>query len=142
MPVALSPLILKETIDMRRDVLAQLRIDPGLRTLGELLQDREAAAFEIEELRSEITRVRAGSSTRTSQYAMKEEPPQPIATTKARGFRAGTLIRLKEVCELLGISRSTVYKRLADKTFPAPVRLGPRTVRWHVDAIEAWRDTL
>jgi hypothetical protein len=41
---------------MRTDILQRLRIDPGQRTLGQLLQDREAAALEIERLRAEINR--------------------------------------------------------------------------------------
>jgi hypothetical protein len=40
------------------DILNQLRIDPGQRTLGELLQDREAALHEIRLLRREIERLR------------------------------------------------------------------------------------
>ena len=39
------------------------------------------------------------------------------------------------------IGRSTVYLRLSEGTFPKPVRLGLRTVRWRIEAIEAWRDS-
>ena len=39
-------------------ILERLRVDPGQRTLGELLQDREAALYEIRLLRREIERLR------------------------------------------------------------------------------------
>lgn len=52
------------------------------------------------------------------------------------------MIRLKEVCELLGMSRSSIYKLIAEGRFPAPVRVSVRSVRWPVDALEAWQDTL
>lgn len=35
--------------------------------------------------------------------------------------------------------RSTVYHRMkTDPTFPKPVRMGPRCVRWKADEVEAW----
>jgi len=37
-----------------------------------------------------------------------------------------------EVCERLGISRSTSYRIL-----PEPARFGPRTMRWAVEVVEA-----
>ena len=120
----------------RNDILEWLRIDPGQRTLGQLLQDREAAAHEIARLRSEVDRLGARASGR----AIKAVPETSVADRGKPSFRAGTLIRLTEVCELLGLSRSTVYRLLSEKAFPEPVRLGPRTVRWRIDAIEAWRD--
>ena len=122
---------------MRNDILERLRIDPGQRTLGQLIQDREAAAHEIEQLRSEVNRL----GVRAPERAIKAVSDTSIPDLSKPPFRAGTLIRIVDVCELLGISRSTVYKRLSDKAFPEPVRLGPHTVRWRVDAIEAWRDT-
>jgi hypothetical protein len=39
---------------MRSDILERLRIYAGQRTLGQLLQDREATVNEIEPLRSKI----------------------------------------------------------------------------------------
>jgi prophage regulatory protein len=119
---------------VRHDILDRLRIDPGQRTLGQLLQDREAAAYEIERLRSDVGRLAARAPERTNK-AISE---RSIPNSRKSPFRAGTLIRIAEVCELLGISRSTIYKRLSERSFPEPVRLGPRSVRWRVDAIEAW----
>ena len=48
------------------------------------------------------------------------------------------LMRLPNVMVATGLSRSTIYKRINEGTFPAPVRIGPRTVAWVTKEIEEW----
>ena len=114
-------------------IIERLRIDPGQRTLGELIQDREAALHEIRRLQAEVDRL----GTRVTK-----RPEVRVDQTRSSPSQIRRLINIKEVCELLGISRSSVHKRLSEGTFPQSVRVGPRTVRWPLDAIEAWRDSL
>ena len=121
---------------MNPDTLDRLRIDPGRRTLGELLQDREAALHEITRLRSDIERLR---TMRTAKSAVSEKPSVHPQTN---AFRSGTLIRLGDVCELVGVCRSTVYRWMSEGTFPEPVRIGEKAVRWRIDDIERWREAL
>jgi prophage regulatory protein len=52
------------------------------------------------------------------------------------------LIRLPEVIALLGISRSTIYRYIAAKRFPLPIRLSTRCIAWKVSSIETWLATL
>lgn len=118
----------------QEDVLDKLRIDPGQRTLGQLLQDREAAAHEIRKLRSEIERLR------TVREGRKERAG--TATPETRTFRPGTLIRISDVCEFVGVCRATVYRWISEGAFPEPVRISGTAVRWKVDEIEAWREAL
>jgi prophage regulatory protein len=40
------------------------------------------------------------------------------------------ILRLPDVKVLTGMSRSTIYGRMADGLFPGQVRLGPRMVGW------------
>ncbi len=127
---------------MHHDILERLRIDPGQRTLGQLLQDREAAAQEIARLRLQIDRLRTVDAMQTPERNLRASPATHAAASKKPAFRPGTLIRVADVCELLGVSRSTVYKLRSEEAFPEPVKLGPRAVRWSVDAVEAWRDAL
>jgi prophage regulatory protein len=49
------------------------------------------------------------------------------------------LVRLTEVCELIGVGRSTIYKWVNEGTFPAPVKVSERAVRWRTEDIEHWR---
>jgi len=48
------------------------------------------------------------------------------------------LIRLTEVLHTTGLSRSTLYKYVADGVFPKPVSLGDRAVGWVESEINDW----
>jgi prophage regulatory protein len=48
------------------------------------------------------------------------------------------LLRRREVEELTGLSRSTIYDWIRTGQFPRPVSLGPRTVRWSEREVERW----
>jgi prophage regulatory protein len=52
---------------------------------------------------------------------------------------AGRMLRLKEVCPGVGLSRSTIWLKIQQGTFPRPVRLGAHNVRWVESEIEAWK---
>ena len=48
------------------------------------------------------------------------------------------ILRLPEVMARTGLSRSTIYARLAQGRFPRPVSLGGRAVGWIEAEIDAW----
>lgn len=48
------------------------------------------------------------------------------------------VMRLKEVMDTTGLSRSTVYKYIADGVFPKPVTLGERCVGWVESEVYDW----
>ena len=48
------------------------------------------------------------------------------------------ILRLPEVLKRTGLSRSTIYVRLAEGRFPQPVRLGDRAVGWIEAEIDEW----
>lgn len=127
---------------MRTDILERLRIDPGTRTLGQLLQDREAAIHEIGRLRVEAGCIATKRAIVRPARASPPSPAKPIEASTRPAVQSGALVRLAGVCELLGMSRSSVYKLISEGKFPAPVRVSVRSVRWRVDALEAWRDAL
>lgn len=49
-----------------------------------------------------------------------------------------TLLRLREVCRRIGISRSEIYRRIATGDFPQPVKLGERASAWPEHEVTAW----
>ena len=55
-----------------------------------------------------------------------------------KALNGGRILRLREVCEFTGLGRSTIYKKLSEGFFPAPLRLGPRAVGWRLADIDAW----
>jgi prophage regulatory protein len=48
------------------------------------------------------------------------------------------VLRLNEVKTLTGLSRSTLYARIAADAFPRPVSLGERAVGWRQTEIDEW----
>lgn len=52
--------------------------------------------------------------------------------------KALAILRLKQVLPRVGLSRSTIYQRIADGTFPKPVNLGSRAVGWLESEIDNW----
>lgn len=51
-----------------------------------------------------------------------------------------TILRLPAVKASTGLSRSTIYLRIAQGTFPKPVSLGARAVGWIEAEVQQWRD--
>jgi prophage regulatory protein len=48
----------------------------------------------------------------------------------------GSILRRREVERIVGLSRSTIYQRMKDGTFPRAVPLGGRIVGWRASDIE------
>ncbi len=54
-------------------------------------------------------------------------------------FSAGdSLLRVNTVIQRVGPGRSTIYKKVKEGTFPAPVKLSERAVAWRESEINAW----
>ena len=49
-----------------------------------------------------------------------------------------TILRLPAVKARVGLSRSTIYLRIANQQFPRPVSLGSRAVGWLDAEIDEW----
>jgi prophage regulatory protein len=73
-----------------------------------------------------------GSSIR---HALCDRSRSALAS---RGQIAVVFLRLQTVIRVTGLSRSTLYRLIADEQFPRPVQLGPRAVAWRRTDIEAW----
>lgn len=48
------------------------------------------------------------------------------------------ILRLNTVLDRTGLSRSTLYRKVEDGTFPKQVRIAERCVGWRESAILAW----
>ncbi len=51
------------------------------------------------------------------------------------------ILRRKDVEDLTGLSRSTIYRHVSAGTFPAPVKLTERLIGWRESAISDWVDS-
>ncbi len=48
------------------------------------------------------------------------------------------ILRLPAVRAVTGLSRSTLYNRIAEGHFPAPISLGGRAVGWLESEVQMW----
>jgi len=122
------------------DMIDRLREDPGHRTLGQLLQERQWAVEEIARLRDQIAQIRLRQSARLAAGEPKigrdrvdesDALPDPLR-----------LIRLRDLRKLIGLSNSVIYKMMNEGSFPRSLHLGPRTVAWKMSDIMAWQKSL
>ncbi|MCY4156228.1 MAG: AlpA family phage regulatory protein [Gammaproteobacteria bacterium] len=51
------------------------------------------------------------------------------------------LLRVGQVIEILGISRTTLHRMVKEKRFPKPIELGPQARRWRIKDVQAWLDS-
>jgi len=49
-----------------------------------------------------------------------------------------SFLRLPEVKAVTGLGKTSIYELIRDKSFPAPVRLGPRAVAWVRSEVRQW----
>ena len=52
------------------------------------------------------------------------------------------LLRLPEVKDATGLSAPTIYRRIADGTFPRPRKAGPGATGWLPGELEHWAASL
>ena len=48
--------------------------------------------------------------------------------------------RLRDVMRITALSRSTIYRRIAEGRFPEPVHLGGRASAWQCASLQLWID--
>jgi prophage regulatory protein len=48
------------------------------------------------------------------------------------------ILRLNTVLDRTGLSRSTLYRKIQDGTFPKQVRIAERCAGWRQSAVEDW----
>jgi prophage regulatory protein len=48
------------------------------------------------------------------------------------------LIRLREVMDMTCLAKATIYRMIADGTFPKQVSIGERAVAWVEHEVEDW----
>ena len=122
---------------MPLDMLDRLCLDPGVRTLGELMQEREWAAGEIRRLRAEVGRLSRKDEAKRIEREISEETVDAKRLDPA--LNAQRLIRLAEVSSMIGLKRSSIYRYVSEGKFPSPIKVGERSVRWKLADVLAWR---
>lgn len=69
---------------------------------------------------------------------MNSSPALHFAQGAIANSNSPRLIRMPEVKSRTGIGRSAIYAKVANKDFPAPIKIGARAVAWLSTDIDAW----
>ena len=56
-------------------------------------------------------------------------------------FVLDTLLTRSAVEKHTGLTRSTLYRYIADGRLPRPLKVGPSAVRWRASEVESWIDS-
>jgi predicted DNA-binding transcriptional regulator AlpA len=67
-----------------------------------------------------------------------EDRAEPSSDGMSTNLDDVTFLRLPEVKAITGLSKTSVYALIRGKSFPAPVRLGPRAVAWVRSEVRQW----
>ena len=68
-----------------------------------------------------------------------------VADSASVSLVGDRVVRVAEVCELTGLSRTTIWRRVNDGSFPPSRPLGPEGTRargWRYSDIQTWIDAL
>ena len=62
-------------------------------------------------------------------------------TTSKQSITNDRIVRAKEVVEMTGLSRTTIWRMERYKSFPARVSLGKNSVGWKLSDVQNWLNT-
>jgi len=76
-------------------------------------------------------------------------PEFPLDRTSAAHFQAppatvvplDRLLPLEEVLRLTSWSRTSLYRKIADETFPRPIKIGAARIAFRASELTAWLDS-
>lgn len=72
------------------------------------------------------------------QTRLEFSPQLAARNSKSTATPTGRILRLPQVCELIGLKKTMIYQMEAEARFPKRVRLGSRAVGWLEDELRAW----
>ena len=68
---------------------------------------------------------------------VKAQQAKPIPV-KEPEIAVDFALRTKQVAQALGVGRSTLYKMVAEGSFPKPQKIGPRISFWRTSVVNDW----
>jgi prophage regulatory protein len=69
----------------------------------------------------------------------RAEQPAGAMPHSFGGLDSVRILRLKQVAEMVGLGRSSIYRKIQEGTFPSPIKLGgARASGWLSTEVVAW----
>ena len=120
----------------------------GTSTATKIICNRNCAAIRFISMQLEFISQRIMGETR--QFLIKDicnmnrkvdaNLPEGTLSGPATLFPAPRILRLKEVCRIVGIGRSFVYRLQTENRFPHSIKIGARAVGWLEDEVrDGWQ---
>ena len=76
---------------------------------------------------------------RAPEFFPEQNGGRPMTRAMEQSMDApARVLRLPRVQARTGLARSTIYVRVANGSFPQPIRLGARAVGWIESEVDAW----
>ena len=64
---------------------------------------------------------------------MRADVPAPTPTPTAPA-----ILRASQVVDMIGVSRTTLWRMVKSASFPSPIKLSERAVGWRARDVSAW----
>lgn len=81
-------------------------------------------------------------ATRTNKTPTTPTTPQPVTFPFTGFLRLNQLVGNPKanppIQPIVPVGRSTIWRKIKNGEFPAPVKLGPMTTAWRAEDIRAW----
>lgn len=71
---------------------------------------------------------------------MSDPHIRPSSSGIPYGLSAPMFYRMRDVLRMTALSRSSLYRRIADGNFPRPVSLGGKAKGWRREDLEQWAE--
>ena len=85
-----------------------------------------------------FTESEVAERTRISLGTLRRKPAELNLDGASSKLDDVAFLRLPEVKAITGLSKSSLYALIKEKSFPAPVRLGARAVAWVRSEVRQW----
>jgi prophage regulatory protein len=66
------------------------------------------------------------------------QPTTPPTAKAPADTAQPVFLRIATVVRMTGLGRSTIYRLMAERAFPSPVKLGRRAVAWRRVDLDQW----
>ena len=78
----------------------------------------------------------AGSAVAQILELLTRPTPPPERVTDVPTLER--LLRIATVVDLTSLSKASIYRKIADRTFPPPLKIGKSRVAWRQSVILSW----
>lgn len=76
--------------------------------------------------------------TESSSISVGAGEAADLRSNNAPALPATGFVRQRQVLKFIPISKSTLWRRVQARTFPAPIKLSPGITAWRVEEVRHW----